>query len=70
MNFKKVMMAIVAGAVGVAAAMLVAGTTLFVAGTTLVVSSQEAAAFPKNGQPCGRCHVNPAGGGPVKGKKK
>jgi hypothetical protein len=70
MDFKKARMAIVAGAAGVATAILVAGMTLFVSGTTLVVSSQEAAAFPKNGQPCGRCHVNPAGGGPIKGKKK
>jgi hypothetical protein len=69
-HFKKVVMAIVVAAAGVAATILVAGTTVFIAGTTFVVSSQEAEAYPRNGPPCGRCHVNPGGGGPLKTKKK
>ncbi len=50
----------VCGAAGVAAAIIVLG-----AGVTL--SSRQAQATPQyaaqTGLPCGKCHVNPAGGG-------
>ena len=55
------MATILCGAVGVAVAILVAG-----AAATL--SPRQAQATPayaaQTGLPCGRCHVNPAGGGP------
>ena len=53
---------------GSAAAMLIAGTIS-------VVTSQSAKATPayaqQTGKPCGYCHENPGGGGPLKaaGKK-
>ncbi len=41
---------------------------MLVAGVTLLASQRPASAKPEfaaqTGLPCGRCHVNPAGGGP------
>jgi hypothetical protein len=49
------------GAVGGAVAVLVAGA----AGTLLPRQAQATPAYAaQTGLPCGRCHVNPAGGGP------
>ena len=54
-------LAIFWGAGGLAAAVLIAAAAI-------TVSPQQAratAAYAKEtGQPCGKCHVNPAGGGP------
>jgi hypothetical protein len=48
-------------AAGVASAVLIAGTAV-------TLSPRQAQALPayasQTGLPCGRCHVNPAGGGP------
>lgn len=45
-----------------------AAVLLLLTGTFMAVAPQPANALPKytaqTGQPCGRCHVNPAGGGP------
>jgi hypothetical protein len=42
--------------------------TILVAGTMVLMAPRPAQALPKfaaqTGLPCGRCHVNPAGGGP------
>ena len=49
------------GAVGLAVAVLVAGA----AATLLPRQAQATRAYAaQTGLPCGRCHVNPAGGGP------
>jgi hypothetical protein len=47
-----------------------AAAAILIAGTLSLVGSRPAAATPqfaaKTGLPCGRCHVNPAGGGKLK----
>jgi hypothetical protein len=48
-------------AAGVGAAMLLGGTITLVAPSPAVALPAYAA---QTGLPCGRCHVNPAGGGP------
>jgi hypothetical protein len=44
------------------------GAAILVAGTFILVTPKPAQALPKfaaqTGLPCGKCHVNPAGGGP------
>jgi cytochrome c553 len=58
--YKTLTTAIVAGVVGVATAMLIAGAAL-------TFGSQSANAKPafsqQTGKPCGFCHENPGGGG-------
>jgi hypothetical protein len=66
--FQPITSALAAGAAGLAVAALIAATTL-------AVAPQRAEALPayaqQTGLPCGQCHVNPAGSGPLKafGKK-
>lgn len=54
-------MTILCGAAGVATAILIAGAAV-------TLSPRQAQALPayaaQTGFPCGKCHVNPAGGGP------
>lgn len=44
------------------------GFAVLLAGAAVTVTPKQAQALPKyaaqTGLPCGRCHVNPAGGGP------
>jgi hypothetical protein len=55
------MVTIMCGAAGVTAALLV--------GATVALSPRQAQAHPwfaeETRLPCGRCHTNPAGGGPI-----
>jgi hypothetical protein len=56
--------------IGAAALVMAAGfgAALLVGGTITLVAPSPAVALPayaaQTGLPCGRCHVNPAGGGP------
>ncbi len=54
-------MTLLCGAAGIAA-------TVLLAGAAVTLAPNQAQALPayaaQTGLPCGRCHVNPAGGGP------
>ncbi len=54
-------MTVLCGAAGIAA-------TVLLAGAAVTLTPNQARALPayaaQTGLPCGRCHVNPAGGGP------
>jgi len=62
-SFNPIMTALLAGAAGLAAAVLVSGAII-------TVASRQAEATPQfaqqTGKPCGQCHVSPAGGGKLK----
>ncbi len=55
------------GTTAIAMAAAVASAVL-IAGTAVTLSPRQAQALPayasQTGLPCGKCHVNPAGGGP------
>lgn len=62
MNHKAgLIMTVLYGAAGIAA-------TVFLAGAAVTFAPRQAQALPayaqQTGLPCGRCHVNPSGGGP------